>query len=234
MRTTQTARGRSHVPAIDAVRRRPFPWTALLAWAGIVGPVLFTATFVGQELFRTSEYNPLAEPVSALEAGPNGWVQQVNFVIFGVVTMAFAVGLHLGVRRTRFGLLGPALLFMSGIGLLLAAGFPLRQDAAGATYDPGGHLLAGLIFFSTSAVGLVVVSSRLARDPRWRNLATYSRLAGVVSLIGFVAMGALVMPDSAPLHEWAGLAQRALIVLVLFPCRVVLSLRLLQIAGGRP
>src|SRR5512132_596587 len=128
MRTMHIAPG-SQRPGIDAVEGGPPSWTALLAWAGIVGPVLFTATFVGQEIFRASEYNPLVETVSALEAGPNGWIQQVNFVIFGLLTIAFAVGLHVGLRRTRFGLLGPALLFMSGIGLLLAAGFPLREDA---------------------------------------------------------------------------------------------------------
>ena len=38
-----------------------------LAWAGIVGPVLFTATFLVQEAFRRATYDPLAEPVSALE-----------------------------------------------------------------------------------------------------------------------------------------------------------------------
>ena len=64
---------------------------SLPAWAGIIGPVLFTATFLAQEAFRRSEYDPLAEPVSALEAGPNGWIQQVNFVVFGVLTIAFAL-----------------------------------------------------------------------------------------------------------------------------------------------
>jgi hypothetical protein len=29
------------------------------------------------------EYDPVAESVSALEAGPNGWVQQLNFVASG-------------------------------------------------------------------------------------------------------------------------------------------------------
>ena len=144
------------------------------------------------------------------------------------------MGLQLGLGRTRFGLLGPALLLVSGIGLLLAAGFPLKEDAAGVTYDPGGHLIAGLVFFLTSAVGLIALSRRLARDPSWWGLATYSLAAGVVSLLGFVAMGILVMPDHAPLHEWAGLAQRLLIVLVLFPCRVVLSMRLLQVAKRQP
>jgi hypothetical membrane protein len=233
MRVMHTTQRRSQGPAGDGLEERPSPWISLLAWAGIVGPVLFTATFMAQEAFRTDEYSPIAEPVSALEAGPNGWVQQVNFVVFGLLTIAFAVGLHRGLRRTRAGVLGPALLFVSGIGLLLAAIFPLREDAAGVTYDPGGHIVAGLTFFLSSAVGLIVVSRRLARDPKWRNIATYTLAAGTLALAGFFVMGALVMPDDAPLHDWAGLAQRALIILVLFPCRIVLSLRLLQVASGR-
>lgn len=205
---------------------------SLSAWAGIVGPVLFTAGFLAQEAFRRDEYNPVAEVVSALEAGPHGWIQQVNFVVFGVLTLAFAVGLHRGLERTRAGIAGPALLFVSGVGLLLAAAFPLREDAAGVTYDPGGHFVAGITFFLTSAVGLIVLSRRVARDPRWRSLAAYTLGAGVLALIGFVAMPVLVIPDDAPLHDWAGLIQRALILLVVFPCRIALSYRLLRNVRG--
>jgi hypothetical membrane protein len=202
------------------------------AWAGVLGPVLFTVTYLAQEAFRRDEYSPMAEPVSALEAGPNGWVQQANFVVFGLLTLAFAVGLHRGIRPTRRGLVGPALLFVSGIGLLLAAAFPLREDAAGVTYDPGGHFVAGLVFFLSSAVGLVAVSRRLTGDRRWWDIATYTRWCGLLALAGFVLMGALAMPDDAPLHQWAGLAQRIVILAVLFPARIVLSLRLLRLAGS--
>src|SRR5215217_2303585 len=122
-------------------RKQRFALLRLLAWAGIIGPVLFTATFMAQEAFRTREYSPLAEPVSALEAGPNGWVQQLNFIVFSLLTIAFAVGLDRGLQRTRAGILGPALLFVSGIGLFFVAIFPLREDAPGVTYDPGGHVV---------------------------------------------------------------------------------------------
>ena len=185
-----------------------------------------------QEVLRRDEYSPMAEPVSALEAGPNGWVQQANFVVFGLLTLAFVVGLHRGIRPSRRGLLGPALLFVSGMGLLLAAVFPLREDAAGVTYDPGGHFVAGIVFFLSSAVGLVAVSRRLTGDPRWRSIATYTLGCGLLALAGFVLLGALAMPDDAPLHEWAGLAQRIVILAVLFPARIVLSLRLLRVAGA--
>ena len=135
------------------------------------------------------EYSPIAEQVSALEAGPNGWIQQANFVVFGLLTIAFAVGLHRGLRPTRVGIAGPALLFLSGIGLLLAAALPLREDAAGVTYGQGGHMIAGVTFFMTSAVGLIVLSRRIANDARWSGLATYTLVAGITALAGFVAAG---------------------------------------------
>jgi len=53
--------------------------------SGVIGPLVFTACFVVQGLLRRAEYDPIAEPVSALEAGPHGLIQQLNFVVFGVL-----------------------------------------------------------------------------------------------------------------------------------------------------
>lgn len=203
------------------------------AWAGVAGPVLFTGTFLTLEVLRRDDYSPLAEPVSALEAGSYGWVQQLSFVVLGLLTVLFAAGLHRGVGPTRAGQLGPVLLGLSGLGNILAAVFPLREDAAGVTYDPGGHAVAGVLFFLTSALGLLVLSWRLRRDDRWRGLAGYSAVAGALGLLGFVLMGVLVVPDDAPLHDWAGLGQRLLVLAVLFPCRIALALRLLTVAKAK-
>src|SRR5215210_2723852 len=200
-----------------------------LAVAGIVGPILFTVAFIVQGLFRIGEYSPVAEVVSALEAGPWGWVQQVNFVVFGLLTVAFAVGLHLGLRPTRWGVIGPSLLVLSGMALVWAAVLPLREDAAGVTYGPGLHIVGGMTYFLSSALGLIVVSRRLAVDPRFRQLGGYALTAGITGVALFVLMGAFVVPEDAPLHAWAGLAQRIVILVVLFPCTVVLALRLLRV-----
>ena len=114
----------------------------------------------------------------------------------------------------------------------MAAALPLREDAAGVTYDPGGHIIAGMVFFLTSAVGLIVLSRRLRQDDRWRGLARYAAGAGALALVGFVLMGAFVMPEDASLHDWAGLGQRVIVVGILFPCRVVLGVRLRAVASA--
>ena len=125
---TSGVSGTTGTPVVQPSRRSS--WLRLCAVAGIVGPVLFTATFLVQEQFRRGEYSPIAEPVSVLEAGPNGWIQQLNFVVFAVLLFAFVVGLHYGVRPSRFGITGPAIMAWGGVGLVLAAVFPLREVLA--------------------------------------------------------------------------------------------------------
>ena len=214
-----------------ATRATQTSWLTRAAWAGLAGPVLFTLTWVTQELFRIEEYSPIKEPISALAAGPNGWIQSVNFVVFGALTMVFAVGLHQVTRSSKSGVVGSALFFVSGLGLLMAATFPLREDALGVTYDPGGHFVAGMTFFTSSAIALVVISFALAKRTEFRKLAVPVRVAGILMLISNPVMGILVIPDGAPLHEWAGLAQRVIVLGLLFPARLALSYRLLRVAA---
>ncbi|MFC9834450.1 DUF998 domain-containing protein [Rhodococcus sp. NPDC127530] len=204
------------------------------AGAGVAGPLVFTVGFVLQETFLRDDYSPIAEPVSALEADPSGWIQQVNFVLFAALLTIFAVGLHRGIAATRFGWAGPALLGGAAVGLVLAAMFPLREDAAGNAYDPGNHVIAGVMFFSCSALALVVLSRRFAADPRWRGLARYVGVAGVLGLGCFVMLGRFAMPEGAPLHDVAGLLQRGTLLILTFPALVTMALRLRRLACRPP
>jgi hypothetical membrane protein len=210
----------------EEVRRgisEPRAVVRVLALGGILGPILFTAAFIAQALFKPG-YSHLSDPVSALAAGPNGWVQDVNFFVFGPLMIAYAVGLHLGMRSTRLGLIGPALLVLSGLGLLVAGAFPAR-DASGAFSVGPGHMTGAFIAFLGAGTGLIAISRRMVRDPRWRSVGTYALASGIAILVLFFATGRLAVPDDAPLHQWAGLLQRATVA-VWFPCTIVLALRL--------
>lgn len=206
---------------------------AVLAWAGIAAPVGAAVLFLGQDLLRDG-VDPVAEPVSALSTGSGAWVQQLAFVLLGVLTMAHAVGLHLGMRRSRAGAAGPALLFAVGVAAVLGAAFPLTRAADGTLDPPSlGHGLAGTVFFLGTPVALLLLARRMRHDERWRSLARPVAVGAVVVLVAAVVVRVLTFPDAGPLEQYFGLAQRLLVLGLLFPLRIVVAARLLAVARDR-
>jgi hypothetical membrane protein len=136
---------------------KTFTLQRMLAAAGICAPILFALGFVMQGFLRTDlrlGYNPIAQEVSDLTAGPLGWVQQVNFLVFGLLIIAFGVGLSRGVRKASPWMVGPALLGWNGLELIIAGIFPRREDAAGHIYDPlGVHMMICTFSFSSINLG---------------------------------------------------------------------------------
>lgn len=213
---------------------RPDQLRPLLAAAGIAGPVLFTLVFVAQG-FAHPDYSHVALPVSALAAWPGGWMQNLNFFVFGVLTIGYAIGLHTGMRPARAGVLGPALLVLNGIGLLVAGLFPWRAIDGGFIV-PTGHFVGALLAFSGAGAGFIVISRRMAADPRWQGLAGYSLVSGIAILALFIVIGAFARLPDAPLYPWLGLLQR-LTLAIWFPCAIVLAIRLLRLdspSSARP
>jgi hypothetical membrane protein len=199
------------------------PVIRTLALAGLIVPPWFTALVIVQG-FLAPDYSHVALPISALAAWPTGWIQNLNFYVSGTLMAALAVGLHRGVLRTRGGVAGVALLVASGIGIVLAGVFPWKMVDGVPTETPP-HVVAAIMAFAATAVGFMVFSRRLRADPRWRDLATYTLLSGIVILLLFVTLGWFAIEDDAPLHPWAGLLQRV-VCAVWFTCTIVLAVRL--------
>jgi hypothetical protein len=198
--------------------------------AGMVGPALFAVVFILQNVVRTDD-DAIAEPVSALSIGEYGWVQRLNFVVLGVLLLVFAAALHRGVASHRLGWVGPTLLSVAGAGLFVAATFSLARDETGAIYDPSFHQVGGMMFFGGTALGLIALSRRLARDPQWRNLSRYSLGAGIAAIAGGVVINALAIPDNAPLHGEVGLIQRIIVLAFIFPALITLGHRLRRLTA---
>ncbi len=217
----------SRPPAGDDALERSSVIAALAA-AGIAGPIMFAVVALVQSLLRP-EHSLVADPISALAAGPSGWVQDVNFLVFGSLMIAYAIGLHLGVRPTRWGMVGLAFLVLSGVGLVWAGLFP-STDATSARWDDRVlHIIAFPMTFLGAGIGLIVTSRRMAGDPRWRSVATYALATGIAVLLLLLVGAGLVRPPGAPLHPWWGLFQWVLLA-VWFTCTIVLALRLLRLA----
>ena len=131
---------------------------ALLACGGIGAP-LFVVVFLIEgavPAIRSAGYSPLRHPVSGFAIGEFGWIQTVNFLVIGVLLLAFAVGLRAALRSYGDGIWAPVLIGLIAIGLTGAGlftadplnGYPLETPAlpdaaaraAGSTEDCGALL----------------------------------------------------------------------------------------------
>jgi hypothetical membrane protein len=196
---------------------------ATLALGGIAGPVLFTLLVVLRGLLWP-EYSHLRSPISALAAGPYGWVQNVSFIATGALLAICALGLQLVLASRSSSVLGPALLASGGLGLIGAGIFP-ATDATGAFSREIEHVVAAAIAFLGAALGLVVTSRSLTLAAEWRRYAPYTLATGIGVLLIFLVTFALAAPPEAPLHSWLGLLQRVT-VFFWFTCTVVLAIQL--------
>ena len=198
-----------------------------LAVAGMIGPVAFALLVIVQGTLQP-DYSHVAMPISALAAWPLGWLQNLNFFVTAALLAAFAVGLHSAIRPTRFGLLGIGLLLGSSVGLLGAGLFPWINVDGIPTETPQ-HAGAAILTFSCAGAGMIALSRRMAGDQRWRDLSAYVLGTGVVMLVLFVVLGGFAIRERTPLHPWAGLLQRVVVV-VWFTCLLVLARRFSRIA----
>ena len=70
----------------------------MLLAMGVVGPPLFVAIAFVEGVTRGA-YDPVRLPIGLLALGDLGWMQVANFLVFGILTFGFAVGL----RRATVG-----------------------------------------------------------------------------------------------------------------------------------
>jgi hypothetical protein len=167
---------------------------ALLACGMVAGP-LFVAVAVLQALTREG-FDLGRHPLSLLSLGELGWIQIANFVVAGLLAVAFAVGLRRVLHPGRGARWGPLLVGAYGVGLVAGgvfvadagAGFPPDAPAAapeqlswhGILHD-AGHLLA----FLSLILACFVLARRFAALGQ-RGWATYCLATGV-ALLGLMA-----------------------------------------------
>ena len=182
----------------------------LLLACGVVGPVIFIATFLIEGATRLG-YNSLLLPVSALENGPLGWMQVANFIVFGLFIGGFAVGL----RKALVGGIGviwlPLLEGFVALGLIGDGIF---------THDPL-HTVCDILTFTSALLVCLIFARRIAGDSRWRGWAIYSIVTGIL-LVAFLITFGVAMTHNGP----AGLFEK-LAILVRAIWTVLLAARLL-------
>jgi hypothetical membrane protein len=145
-----------------------------------------------EELTRPG-YDASQQPISALSLGPGGWVQEVNFVVFGILLVLSAVGWRQLLMPGRASIGFPLVQSLNGL-CLIVVGFFSQDPAPG--YPPGAvpaapsvhgtvHTVAAYVLFLALACGCIVFARRFAIESQWRGWATYSLVTGILILVFF-------------------------------------------------
>jgi hypothetical protein len=161
---------------------------SLLGYGVIAGP-LYVVVSLAQALTREG-FDLTRHAWSLLSDGALGWIQITNFVVAGLMTVAAAAGL----RRADTGTWTPRLIGAYGVSLVAvgifradpALGFPVGtpKDASTISWHGTLHLLAGGVGFVCLIAACLVMGRAFAAEGR-RGWANYSRVAGLVLLVGF-------------------------------------------------
>jgi hypothetical protein len=166
------------------------------AFAGMIGPALFALIVV---VLTVAQYGFMVDlgwdPIGAsdvpwpsgLALGPLGWLQVLNFILFGLALMVFAVGLHRGVAaRARGSVIGPMLLMVAGVALVLSA-FKTDPSLSGGPQTWHGliHGLVFLLLVLSLLLSFLLLWWRLRRDPRWRGYDLYTIITAVLYVVLF-------------------------------------------------
>jgi hypothetical protein len=166
------------------------------AFAGLIGPALFALIVV---VLSVAQYGFMIDlwwdPIDAsdvpwpsgLALGPLGWLQVLNFILFGLALMVFAVGLHRGVAaRVRGSVIGPALLVVAGVALVLAA-FKTDPSLSGGpqSWHSLIHGLAFVLLVLSLLLSFLLLWWRLRRDPLWRGYDLYTIITAVLYVVLF-------------------------------------------------
>jgi len=166
--------------------------------AGVIAGPLFVATVAVQVLTRDG-FDLRRHPLSMLALGEYGWIQVINFIAAGVLSLIFAVGvahrLTVGIGSTW----APRLFALFGAGLVIGGifkadpalgfpagapeGYPVQLSLHGTI-----HAFAPPLAFISVVAACLVIARRLAAEDM-RRAAVLTRVVALVCLVLSVPVG---------------------------------------------
>ena len=180
----------------------------------IAGP-LFVIVFLIEGSLREN-YDVFRQPVSALAIGERGWIQQADFIMVGILMLAYAFGLNSALAAYGGSFWAPFLVGIYAIGLIGAGIFvtdntglprnmpaPQKRDVRGAIHD-----LCSLIVFIPLFIACFVFANLFASSGSWE-WQLYSIATGILFGAGFI----LFANGFARRRKFSGLFQRLTIAI---------------------
>jgi len=158
-----------------------------LAFGGVLAPLVFVGAVIVTAAGRP-EYHHATQAISELgEVGsPNAALMNYGgFMLYGLLIVGLAAGLHSGVRRGHGDWLGPVLLAVYGVAYVAVAFAPCNPGCTGATpaFNEQAHFLVSRVIILTAIAAPLVLFPRLAKDADWTKM---SPLAVVMPVLGYL------------------------------------------------
>ncbi|MGO8948731.1 MAG: DUF998 domain-containing protein [Ktedonobacterales bacterium] len=162
------------------------------------------------EGFTRPGYDAWLQPISSLSLGPGGWVQQVNFIVYGVLLLLSSVGWYRFLPPGRGAIWFPLLQAISGLCLIGAGlfstdpfpGYPPGTTPGPSTMHGTLHGIFAWVLIVSLAAGCFAFA-QYALNAHWRGWFVYTLITGLLILIFW---GSFV--SGAGLVSLAGLAER--------------------------
>ncbi len=155
---------------------------------GIVMPILFTLLVIVESLLRPG-YSQIYNNVSDLGiSGPYTIIQNMNFIISGLLSVSFAIGLGSTLPASRAGTAAKWLVIVFGLGLIFAGVSLLFTGVFTEAYVVDAHSLSSVIAFLTiiAAQLLTWQALRGSKNSIWGFYRIYSLLSGLLTIIVLV------------------------------------------------
>ncbi len=159
----------------------------LYALCGIVAPILFTLLVIVESFLRPG-YSQIFNDVSDLGIGPYSIIQNINFIVFGLLSIGFAIGLGAKLPY-RAGKATKWLVIIFGLCIILA-GVTLFSVGTDVTYakDVVSHGLVSAIAFLVIIIAqfLTWQALRGSDDAIWGRYRIYSLISGLLSILTLI------------------------------------------------
>jgi hypothetical protein len=182
----------------------------------MIASALFILVFTVEGWLRPG-YDWRSTFISELSIGPRGWIQIVNFIILGILFLVFTWGVADAFPTGKASKAGPIVLGIIGFSFLVSG--PLVTDVAGTPRDQMTlqgmlHGIFGALVFSLSPISCFVFWRRFREDPTWKYLATWTFIAGLITVIAVVLLSIATKTTSLAglFTSWTGLIQRMVII----------------------
>jgi hypothetical protein len=171
---------------------------AIAPWLWSV--VVIILTFLEYDTLTGFGWTPLSSHgvnyPSSLALGRFGWAQMANFALFGILMIGLAVALYRSLRPQWPARIAPVLMGISGFGFLMSV-FPTDNGPPSApmTWHGAIHGLGFIVVLIPFVLSMLFLGLSFRGDSRWRGYVWLGPTIGVLALIAFIGLGA-VLPAS--------------------------------------